>query len=296
VTGALVPQGFDPPLRREFDAGMGLLTFVTTNLIATRVECVADSVGFVVNGEFVKLLNGYGAVLQLARAGIGLHAQLICRSMFEGAVTAWWASQHREYVEANYGLYRRYVQNLVYEMTLESLEEDPPLLTRDERLHAERLFGERGQRPWTGVTFWEMAKEMVDATEAADPPMGAHLRRLFQVRHRMNNWMMHSTALAIQTSIEYVEGNAMFRLGGSTRGVSESLRSGWNAVMMGWGPYFDEFGVDLDPGLTHHFGACWSACYEPDLLAQTGEDDPCPCGSGAEFKDCHLEFRVLGSH
>jgi SEC-C motif len=281
------------PWRRDLEAGLALLSFLKTELL--KLTLMSDGVvAFVVNGEFVKVLNGYEAVLDLAARGLGLQAQLICRSMIESALTAWWARRHPEQVEENFDLHERYVRNLIYEMSPNDYGYGaPPRLTKGERLRAEQRFGRHGERSWTGTNVRAMATEM---SLSVGLPSERHLDRLRDVHLRLDNWLMHSTAYAIRMSMEQIEGDEEveigYRLGPSPRGVSVALRSGWNTVLMASRAYSEEFGIDLEPELTHHVGACWSAMYDPETLSQTRRNDPCPCGSGAKFKTCHLDYRV----
>lgn len=285
------PAGVDLPWRRDLDAGLALLQFLKSELHDTTVQ-TSGPVSFVVNGEFVRVLTGYEALLNLAVAGFGVQAQLCARSMFESAVTAWWARQHRGYVEENFELYERYVQNLYFEMWPrdEWDGETPPELGAAERERAKRQFGTYGERPWTGQAVRAMATEMA---AALGPPIEGHLLASLGLQ-RVLNWTIHSTGLAIRMGMEDAGGEQHIRLGPTDRGVSDALRHGWNEVSLVCTSYAEEFGTDFQPGLAQHLGACWSALYDPQVLRGTGRNDPCPCGSGLKFKTCHGDYFVLG--
>lgn len=241
-----------------------------------------------VAAESARGLKTYRASLDAALGGFGPQAAMLDRTLFEGMATACWtvanqdlaAERFRQHLRHNKALWSK--RFLAREMIKQPF---PELPGEDEMRKLDKLFGRWGDKLWCGLAMHELIASIEDQWE--DP---AELRSFFAIAHAANNETQHTTARSLTTPvIADSETNFEVDAGPSLQYVEPAL---YGAL---W-PYghllrvtADYFEIDGREQIGPVFKRC-KAVFEPidaDVAKNTGRNDPCPCGSGQKFKNCH---------
>jgi len=284
------PRGF--PFEREFAASYRLLQAVKRHMDdrpADRRE-PADTIVYL---ETIRACNIYESILALCVDGYGPSAEMLLRPMWDAVTTTAWAHAHPVETDERYALHRKYLLRLYWAARAESgLYSDlgePDELSPEEQRQAQELFGQYGQRSWTGVSMRQMATEFVESIDhgASRKHMEVHAA----VVQPFVNWMLHSSGLGfwrlVAPSEDLPDGMNALWVGPSERGVRDALDMGWNQFVMVLGVYEDHFGEDLSDQLKPLIYDVWASFKDPEVMRSLGRNDACPCRSGEKFKNCH---------
>jgi hypothetical protein len=144
------------------------------------------------------------------------------------------------------------------------------------------LFGKHGERAWFGDIYTAIGTiapvwERLGGEERT-------LRVYYAIVHRHINQHVHNTVSSIKRSLRrYDQPRKVddFEIGIALRSAFFCLQGLAHLV-------FDETGTDRS-ALTELEEESHRVFVEldPKKLSQVGRNDPCPCGSGKKFKQCH---------
>jgi hypothetical protein len=234
-------------------------------------------------------LEIYDAVLALVRAGRSLSALMLDRALFEDMVAAFWISlpdnresgvqrirdQEDHIVLLSNDVIRKYPHRVLI-----GPEENADLEAK--RKQFEKLFGENGERTWFG-SIYKAIGEIAPIWERLGGEEET-LRVYYAIVHAHINRHVHNTVSSIKRSFDrYDQPRKVddFEVGIALRSAFFCLEGLAHLV-------FDEMGTDRTE-LTALEAESHSVFtdLDPKNLAKVGRNDPCPCGSGKKFKQCH---------
>ena len=170
----------------------------------------ADASGLILAATFARGTSTLVAARTLAERGYGVHAKMLCRSLFEDALTATWIQATApEDIEQRHDAHIYMVRKLTSmatdrEPTREEIRE---ALTPEER----RLFGEHGGGSWTGRSSFQQMQDL-SAAWAGLPEEEGRLRGLWQwlrTFQRMNSTLLHHSPMGLEAFYRWPEGEPL---------------------------------------------------------------------------------------
>ena len=278
---------------RELSASVDFLATIEHALDGTPLA-FASAADQVISGELTKGLNTYAAILQLCLDGFDVQAEMLTTALFESCILAAWTSLHPEIARDRFDLHARYVANLYYESRVAAgvfhgLGLAPHPLTESDREAAVTFFGPSGDRGWTGRDLRQMAEEInarIGASSLAQAD--AHLNVIM----RGVNWTLHSTMMgSLRTLDSHPEGSSFMTIGPHSTGIYDALLTGWNLGYQLVGTTIDYFGWDWERELQSAGYLVWESMLPISVARDLVRSNPCPCGSGRKFKNCHLRLK-----
>lgn len=288
------------PFADQLNSCIALLKYVQGQLIAQwRVDIRVGS-NRIVLYEAIKAINTFESILCLAAGGFGPQAEMLSRPLYESALVASWASHHPEDARWRYDLNERYLQWLHFvnrqEAGIYRDSGEPALLTDEERAKARQLFGQYGEKSWTGTTIRGLAIEFNELIEHA--PSRKQFDAILNSTNKFVNWSIHSSGLGSwhlvspgDPALGEDANNSYVTLGPSEVAIRDALTLGWNMFTMMLQIYHNHFGEVFGPDLSRLIYEVWVSFLNSETRASLGRNSPCPCRSGAKFKNCHQLMR-----
>lgn len=284
---------------REFAAAIRLRDWVKDFLAGpapTEWSMTPGELNNIFIGTHAKGTKTFRAILLLADRGYGEQGEMLCRSLFEHAVVQWWLLLGEHDEEELMETLRRHRQHAA--VLFERAMEQHPELNDDKRtgdsLDAETVaaldkqFGSFG-RHWHGKRLDELVREVEDRV---DQRYQTTFWKLFRFVNHHNNYTLHHSALGIAGAVEWddPDDTPKVKVGPSPDWRMAALWAGcWMyglltlASLRRLSPQrADEFADFLDD-VNRDF-----LILSPDVVAETGRNAECPCGSSRKFKNCHL--------
>jgi hypothetical protein len=246
--------------------------------------------------ELSRGLRSYQASVDLSRRGYGDQAAMVNRSLFEGMAIAHWVHVNEVAAERKF----RRAALLNDHLWIERLEntgwfEDAEIPVTAQELSDEEVeslkkeFGDYAQRLWTGhKSLRELIPDIEDQwkNETARRELINYLR----VAHHDNNQILHSTVSALSRAVSHNRPDEIgFWTGPSMHHIQQSLYGAyWNFTNLA-SLIFDRFDLADRAGWDEVVQRCqfdFHRFTKADVK-DVKRNDPCPCGSGKKFKNCH---------
>jgi hypothetical protein len=127
-----------------------------------------------------------------------------------------------------------------------------------------------------------------------DAPSQRHYSGYHDSINRFVNWSIHSSGLGYWHIM--AQGDAALgedptmgyvTIGPSSAAVKDALLVGWNAYTLVLRVFDGHFNDPLGSEINKRLFDCWISFYDDGTRASLGRNTPCPCRSGAKFKNCH---------
>lgn len=238
----------------------------------------------IVYAHFVRCCRLYRSVLSLVADGFGPEAESLSRSMHETALNAFWALTNREEAEERFRLHVRYTAYLWRQNTnYDSENPEEVQLELEELARAKKLFGTYGELPWTGQKLKTLERAVVTTfDQAAD----GNLQTYFSGTHRWLNWSIHGSPVNLFRPTEVTERMRVFNVVPSRLDLLDALQCAHDQFVLAIGIMMMFLETEPSRKLTTRLWDVWR-CFTPGA-EEAGRNDPCPCGSGAKYKRCHL--------
>jgi hypothetical protein len=239
--------------------------------------------------EMSRGFKSYRGVLDAALGGYGPQGAMVDRSLFEGMAVAHWVKLNPELAEDRFRKHMRHNAAMWNKRLGAHGQKGVELtLTEAEVKEYDKLFGPWGDKLWCGMPMHKLIDEIEREWEEGE--RRSELRFMFAVAHADNTETMHTTAMSLTSSI--VQDNLdglRTEAGPSIFQVDRALLGAlwpWAHMLRMAADYFELNGADrVDDEFIKARASFISLSDE--LLAGTGRNDPCPCGSGKKFKKCH---------
>lgn len=178
--------------------------------VMATTPVAANDRELVVAATFARGTSTVSAIRRLAKHGFGVHALMLCRSLFEDALTATWIA-----VAAPQDLIERHDEHDALSRRLmraaegrePSREEVAASMTAEERAR----FGNHAHLSWTGRTPHEQLREVGDAW-GDESSRAKHLEALWLYHRRfqrLNNTFLHHSPMGIAPFYEWPEGEPL---------------------------------------------------------------------------------------
>lgn len=175
---------------------------------------------------FSRSLNTYWSAIELARIGFGPQAAMLNRSLFEDMVDAHWIT-----VEPELAVQRIEDHHLHGRMLLADAaraqgvvsEDEVPTFDPHERKRLDKIFGDYGERSWTGLGIYNRVMAIEHLWEPVEG--GRELLHFYRrLVHRENNQILHLTAFSMGEQLrERSEAELALALGPNTTYVEKAL-------------------------------------------------------------------------
>jgi hypothetical protein len=165
---------------------------------------------------FARSIDTYTCVIRNVRLGYGAQGAMLNRSLFEDMVDAHWIVTAPTTAEARYPDHYEHGRMLLADSVASFPdmypEVDVPDFDPDERKRLDKMFGDYGQRPWSGLSLHERVKLIQHHWTTEMDREG--LRFMHRLAHRENNQTLHVSAQSLEAVVEVDEsGRPAFRVG-----------------------------------------------------------------------------------
>jgi hypothetical protein len=203
---------------------------------------------------FARSTLTYRAIMQLCRGGYGEQADMLNRSLFEDMAAAHWISLHRDEAVERIDQHHQH-SRLLWNRVIErrpGLGEPVDLGLSDETVaELDRMFGEHGHRPWTGLNMFDLVSEIEQLW--LDDQGREQLWRFYDLAHRANNQKLHLTSFSLNRTVraraEDGEITFQYRASPDTSANGPVSPALYGAFWIYWqltGLIFDVFGISQD--------------------------------------------------
>jgi hypothetical protein len=309
--GEAIPPGSDEDIREKLERDFDLELQAVRNLDALSDRLIArwaeqagnrNAADRILTLSIARGTTTFKACQRLVLGGFGREAMMLNRSMFEGMAVAHWVAANPElaaprFDEANefeIFLLRKRIANEAPDLPQ---PKGPGELTDEEADAAAKKFGRNNERLWTGHrNIWELVDDIEDQWEESGKTA---LRVYLRDEHQRNTKQMHASAsaladLTLDSLTPRGDRTGMtVRLGPGPEELDGALLGAFfiQANLLSLLVSHYELGADAEAQVelitTENQFAF--AVIDPDATKNTGRNDPCPCGSGKKFKNCHWD-------
>lgn len=235
----------------------------------------------------------FDALLNLADGGFGEQVGMLSRTLFEGAIDAYWVAENPADAERLAVLQFRQTRLLTAERWNENerREGDPamPLLAEDLRDRDElaKFFGTKGQRHWSCLGL----PDRITAVDRSLPQeQEGELRARYAEDNMLANYLLHGTAVALNDRLsDGPDGRVSLLVGATEQHMANGLRHGFWSYQRLSRLIAERHSPDRVGAIDDLYREGWPLLQTltvPSLKA-AGRNGRCPCGSGRKVKDCH---------
>jgi hypothetical protein len=278
------------------DSGINRLRFSACEDLLDEGARLVDETGRTPIGGVKRLLavqatratHSFESVIALCRIGRGVQAAMINRSLLEDVLDVHWVAANPDEAPDLADQHERALQ-LGERATFERFGRDITPLDADEQ---EELKGflklyEGFHRSWTLASEPSriaLIKPRWQGTEAA-----AYIDQAYQIVQKQNNALLHSSRTAF--SLAMTPGRGGPNRIGPDRYWRQALAHGVLGYYFVCRVISDEFEITRDAAAEAYFRAsCLTKELADEHAAGLSAGDPCPCGTGRRYGDCHGSY------
>ena len=244
---------------------------------------------FVVGATFARAVKTFRGSLTLARTGYAEQSAMLNRSLFEDMALAYWIDEKGatavEMLDRHHTLaadvYREALGQ--HGRSAEATGIEP--LEVEERRALESEFGKHGS--WFGRGGLHRVLKEIEH-RWADEDERALLWRMYALAHRYNTLLLHHSANALNQNVaRRADDQIAYSVGPSDRNVEGALLSAYYPLsQLGLLVFASDPEQPVLAAMVREALPSFIRL-EPEVIEDTGRNDPCPCGSGKKFKKCH---------
>ncbi|HEY6760152.1 MAG TPA: DUF5677 domain-containing protein [Baekduia sp.] len=200
------------------------------------------TIDVLIAAESARATKTYLGVLCLVLGGYGTQAMMLTRSLFEGTVIAHWATLEPETAWDRFERHGRHTE-MIWGSKLESegWQEPSPLspIDADDRAELDKLFGKRGEKPWTGLNVWQMVQDILGLWDDDGQQLLTHAR----ISLWNANQVLHATAQGLMGSANINVAGLGFDAFPSSTYIRRSLLTAFWCYLQTLSLLFDHFNL-----------------------------------------------------
>jgi SEC-C motif/Family of unknown function (DUF5677) len=240
---------------------------------------------------FARSIGTFAAIVHLARAGFGLQASMLNRSLFEDMVDIHWVCANPGRALELYEDHHTHGKMLLADQVVEYVdllgEQDVPTFDSVERTRLDKIFGQYGTRSWTTLNIYERVESIEHFWTSEEDKRLLHFFR--DIPHQQNNEALHVTAQGLTSLVRARDAAGVtLRAGPGPEMLEQALFGAFWIFVQILGLILDHFAIEVDDDARGQvFSRAPFVKLATDQARQVSRNDACPCGSGLKYKRCH---------